>query len=101
MHPVEQVADTDLDLFQPVKNIDLGQRNPGDARNRRRLAHQHSVEPAATPFAPRDHTEFMSSRTKEFAYLIVLFGRERARADAGCISLYDPQYEAHPARADP
>ena len=39
----------DLDLVEPVKHVELGQRDAVDTAGDHGLAHQHRVEPAAAP----------------------------------------------------
>src|ERR1700738_2212884 len=55
---IEMIADADLDLLETVKNIELRQGNTVYPRGFYRLAHEHRVEPAATPAPPRVGSEF-------------------------------------------
>ena len=90
--PIEGVADADLQLFEAVEHVQLGQRHAGDARNRDGLADEHRVEPAAAALAPRYRAEFMAALPQLFAVGIVLFGGEGAAADAGRIRLDDAEH---------
>jgi hypothetical protein len=58
---VEIVADADLQLLEPVKHVELGQRDAGDAVDGDRLPHQCRVEPAAAALAARHGAEFMAA----------------------------------------
>src|SRR3984893_747907 len=91
---VEMIADADLDLRETVKNIELRQSNPIYARGFYRLAHEHRVEPAATPAPPRVGPEFMPPVAHPLANGIVELGRERPAADPRRVGLGDSQHIA-------
>src|ERR1700709_2189851 len=78
---VQHVAGADLDRVKTVENVELGQRQPGDATCPHRLPHQHGVEPAAAPLAAGVDAEFLAAAADLLADLVVEFGRERALAD--------------------
>ena len=88
------VTGADLHLVEPVEHVDLGQGDAGDPADRRRLAHQHRIEPAAAALAARDGAELMAAHAQPLAGFIVEFGRERTRSDARGVRLGDPQHEA-------
>ena len=67
---------------------------PVTAADRDRLAHQHGVEPAAAALAAGDGAELVAALAEPLADLIVLLGRERARADARGVGLDDAEHEA-------
>ena len=98
---VQFIAGADLQFVKPVQHIQLGQRNPVDARGRTGLAHQNRVEPAAAPLAPGGRAELMAALAQPLAIGVVQFGRKRAFADAGRIGLHDAQHEVDGTRADP
>ena len=98
------VTGTDADRVEPVEHVDLGQRDAGHAADRRRLAHQHRVEPAAAPLAAGDGAEFVAALAQSLPggplwSIWVELGRERAAADPRGIGLDDAQHE--PGRAGP
>ena len=96
---VDPVAGADLHRLEAVEHVELGQRDAGDAADRDGLAHQHRVEPAAAALAAGDGAELVAALAEPLADLIVLLGRERARADAGRVGLDDAEHEAGRARA--
>ena len=59
--PVQTIAHADLDFIQAVQDVELGQGEPVDAGGAHGLAHQHGVEPAAAPPAPRDGAELVAA----------------------------------------
>src|SRR3546814_8860701 len=62
--PIQLVTRADLDFIHAVKNVELGERDAGNAAYRRRLAHQHGVEPAAAPLAPGIDAKFSTAFTQ-------------------------------------
>src|SRR6185503_6893917 len=76
--PVEPVADAHLDLVEAVQDVELGQRQPIDSAGARRLPDQHRVEPAAAPRPPGHDAELAAALSEGAAYVIELFGWERA-----------------------
>src|SRR5918911_3388316 len=86
---VEPVAHADPEGLEAVEHVELGERhpvNPGDAHG---LAHEHGVEPAAAPLAPRHGAEFAAPLAEPLARVVGLLGRERALADARRIGFGD------------
>src|SRR6185295_3845130 len=73
---VEPVAGTDTDRLELVEHVELGQRDPGHAADRDRLAHQHRVKPAAAPLPPGHRAELVAALAELLADLIVLLGGE-------------------------
>ena len=96
---VEPVADADLELVEAVEHVELGQRDAVDAADLDGLAHQHGVEPAAAPLAPRDGAELVPALAEPLADLVVELGRERPGADARRVGLGDAEHVADGARA--
>ncbi len=96
---VKFIGDADLDFIQTIENIELGERNAGDAGSTNRLAHDDGIEPAAATLATRHHAEFMALGAEEFADLVVQFGRERTFANAGRIGLGDAKHITDGRRA--
>ena len=86
--------------LERVQDVELGQRDAVDAAGDRGLAHQHAVEPAAAPFAPRHRAELVAARAQRLADVVDLFGRERPFADARRVALGDAQHIADLARPD-
>src|SRR5262245_31550192 len=85
------VTDADFQLLQPVKDVELCQRNPLNSRDFCSLAHECRVEPAAAALAPGDGAELMPALAQKLADLILLLGRERSLPDAGRVGLGDPE----------
>jgi hypothetical protein len=98
---VEHVADADLQLVEAIENVELGERNAGNAVGGDRLAYQRCVEPAAAALAARDRTEFMTLLAEELTDLVLQLGRERAFADASRVGLGDAENIAERARPMP
>src|SRR6185312_325619 len=90
----------DLEFWKTVEDIELGQRDAGDARDLHRLAHHHRIEPTAAPLAPGDDAELLAARAQQLAGRVLEFGRERPAADAGGVGLGNAQHEADGARPD-
>ena len=93
MFAVERVSHADLDLFEPVENVELGQRDAGDPADGGGLAHKHGIEPTATPLPPCHDSEFMAASAKELTNFIVLLRRERSRADPRRIGFDNTKHE--------
>src|SRR5690606_27692764 len=64
---VQLVADADLQFVETVEDVELGQRDAGNAVGGDRLAHRRRVEPAAAALAARDRAEFMALLAEELA----------------------------------
>src|SRR3546814_15100540 len=97
--PIQLVTRADLDFIHAVKNVELGERDAGNAAYRRRLAHKHGVEPAAAPLTSGIHAKFATAWAQQLANIVVLLGRERARANAGGIGFKDALPENYPQGA--
>src|SRR5580700_2103951 len=67
---VEPIADADLDLFEAVEDVELGQSQAADAAGAYGLAYQHRVEPAATSRPPGDDAEFLATLAQRLADLV-------------------------------
>src|SRR6202042_444494 len=80
---VEPIADADLDLFEAVEDVELGQSEAANAAGAYGLAHQHRVEPAAAPWPAGDDAELLAALAERLADLVELLGRKRPGADAG------------------
>ena len=98
---VQTVADADLDLFQRIQNVELGQGDAVDAAGPHGLAHQHGVEPAAAAAAGRSRcrTRGRAGRCRRRSDRPRQFGRERAGADPRGVGLADAEHVADRARA--
>lgn len=88
---VKLVADADFQLVETIENIELGQRDAGNTIGGDRLAHQRGIEPATTTLATGNSAELMTFFAEELADFVMQFGRERAFADAGGVSLGDAE----------
>ena len=84
---------------KPSSTSSLVSAMPVMPADRRRLAHQHRVEPAAAALAPGDGAELVAALAEPLADLVVQLGRERAGADARGVGLDDAEHEADRARA--
>src|ERR1700761_4974111 len=91
---VEQIPRANLDGFETIENIELGQRQAMDAAGPHGLAHQRRIEPAAAALASGVDTEFLAAPADLLANLIMQFGRKRALPDPGRVSLADPKHVA-------
>src|SRR5439155_19009899 len=96
---VQPIAHANLDFFEPVEDVELGQRQAVDAAGAHGLAHQHGVEPAATPRPSGDGAEFAPALADQAADLVFLLGRERSLSDPGGIGLADAEHIADGAGA--
>src|SRR3954471_11041895 len=96
---VEPVPDANLDSFEPIEDVELGQGEPGNAAGPHRLAHQHGVEPAAAALASGVHAELLAAPADLLADCVMQFGRERSLADAGRVRLAYAQHVTDRARA--
>src|SRR3982075_3093637 len=77
---VQHIAGADLDTVEAVENIELGQRQPGDAAGAGGLSPQPRIEPAAAPLAPGVDAEFLAAAADLLTDLVAQFGRERTLA---------------------
>src|SRR5690606_29865441 len=68
---VQLVADADLQFFETVEDIELGQRYAGDSVRRDGLAHKSSVEPSAATLAARDGAELTPLLAQQLADFVV------------------------------
>ena len=89
---IQLIPHADFQFIHTIQHIKLGQGDTVNTANLRRLTHQYRIEPAATALAPRHCTKFMATLAEQFTNIILLFGRERPRADACCISLGNTQH---------
>src|SRR5206468_12020836 len=83
------VSDADLDAFQPVEDVELGDGEAVDAVDLHRALQRHQVDPAAAARTARAGTELVALLAQEFAHLVVELGRERAATDARGVGLAD------------
>ncbi len=81
------VAGTDLDLFEAVEHVELGDREPGEAVQPRGVAEGHRVEPAAAAAAAGGGAVLTADRHQPLAELVVQLHRKRAGAHRGSIRL--------------
>src|SRR5262245_56794359 len=88
---VEPVAHANLELWQLVENVELGQRYAVDAAHFARLAHEACIEPAATARAPRDRAELDPALADQPSRLVLELGRERPLAHPRRICLGDAE----------
>src|SRR5690606_35134653 len=84
---VQPIAGADLDLVQPVENIEFGERNTVNAVGGHRLAHEHRIEPAAAALATGYGAEFAPLSAEELADFVILLRRERPLAYTSRIGL--------------
>src|SRR5262245_20451518 len=90
--PVETVSHTNLELRQPVQDVELGQAQAVDAARAHGLAHEHGVEPAATPRSAGHGAEFAAALADEATDVVRLLGREWALPHPGRVGLADAQH---------
>src|SRR6185437_14805044 len=82
---VELVTGADLNAVEAVENVEFGEREPVDAAGPHGLAHQRSIEPAATPLAPGIDAELAAAAPYLVTDLVQELGRKGPLADAGRI----------------
>ena len=97
---VAAVAGAHLELRHAVEHVELGERDPLDAADLDRLAHQHGVEPAAAPAAAGHGAELTAALAEPAAGLVVELGGERPAAHARRIGLGDAEHIADGPRPD-
>src|SRR6185436_17719781 len=74
---VEPIPYADLELWQLIEHVELGQRNTVDAGDFARLAHKTSIEPAAAPRPSRHRAKFRAALAEQLAGLVRELGGER------------------------
>src|ERR1700680_3341757 len=89
---IQAIANAHLDAVEPIKDIELGERNPVNAARPDGLPHKYRVEPPATPPPPCDRPELISAIPDQLTDLIVLLGRERAVADPRRVGLANAEH---------
>src|SRR5471032_467278 len=88
---VDGVAGAQLQRFDTIQHVQLGQAHAGHAVDLYRAAQQGSIEPAAAAGTARHGAEFMADLRQVVADACIgrQFRRERAGADARRVSLGD------------
>ena len=89
---VKAIAGTDLDLFQPVQYVELGNAQPRQGIGEYGAAQGHGIEPAAAPRPPRGSAEFDAHARQVTAHVVEQLGWKRSRADPGRIGLDDSEH---------
>ena len=87
--PFELVADTDLDGFETVEDIQFHQRDPVAPVEGAGVTDGHGVEPAAAAGAARRRAELVSLLSEPVAVGTEILARERAVSDAGAVGFGD------------
>src|SRR5690606_2853573 len=95
------VPNAELDGFDPIEHVELGDAQSGYAVDLDRTLECRCVEPSATARTAGDRAEFLALFGEMTADLIEQFGRERARADPCGVSLGDSQDVLQALRPDP
>lgn len=85
------VADADVDGFQAVEYVQLGQANARNAVHIDSATQDNGVEPTATTSTASGGAEFVTLLGQVRANVVEQFSRERTRAYTGGVSLGDAQ----------
>ena len=94
------VGDAELEGVEPGQDIELGQRDLGDARDADRVSQRHQVEPPAPTLAPGRGAELVALLQHVLSRGVIEFGRERALADACHVRLGDAKDTVDACRTD-
>src|SRR5690606_35791692 len=86
------VGDADLQRLHPVEDVELGDAQPGDAVDRDGALERDHVHPSAAARAAGGGAVLLAAVADALPDLVVQFGRERAAADAGGVSLGDAEH---------
>jgi len=85
----QDVRDTDLDLVEVVKDVELGQVQRGVVVDGLGVAAQDEVKPAAAAATAGGDAKFATGALQLVAVFVELFGGEGAGADTGGVGLDD------------
>ncbi|MNS53297.1 hypothetical protein D3C72_860480 [compost metagenome] len=96
---VHAVADAELNRFQTVQHVQLGDAQAGNAVQTDRTLQRRAIKPAAATRTTCDRTEFLADGGQAGADLVNQFRGERTRTDAGGVRLGDTQYVIQLLRA--
>src|SRR4029077_12628164 len=92
---VQLIRDTNLELIEPTQHVEQHHRNRVHATQSRGIAHDHRVEPTATPRPPRNRAILIATIAQVLAGGVILLGRKRPAADACRIRLHDADDPIH------
>ena len=87
---IEAVARADLDLVEAIEDVELGERQLGEAVQPNRLTQHHTIEPTGPPTPPGDRAELLADIDERVAVVIEQLGRERPGPDTRGVRLGDP-----------
>ena len=97
---VEAITGADLDRVEAVEDVELGERQLGQAVEANRLTQHHAVEPPCPAAASGDRAELLADVDERVAIDVEQLGRERSGTDTGGVGLGDPDDPIDVARPE-